>query len=58
MTIQSDHPTLEAARALQSELASRAAEMEDVRRHPADLAAKLAEGGVFKMILPSASCIR
>ncbi len=54
MTIQPDHPTLQAARALQSELSERAAEMEDVRRLPADLAAKLAEGGLFRMITPAA----
>ncbi|MEL6414021.1 MAG: acyl-CoA dehydrogenase family protein, partial [Pseudomonadota bacterium] len=54
MTIQTEHPTLQAARALQSELSERAAEMENVRRLPSDLAAKLAEGGLFKMILPSA----
>lgn len=54
MTIQSEHPTLQAARALQSELSERAAEMEDVRRLPADLAAKLAEGGLFRMITPTA----
>ena len=54
MTIQSEHPTLQAARALQSELSERAAEMEDARRLPADLAAKLAEGGLFRMITPAA----
>lgn len=48
------HPTLDAARALQNELAERAQEMEDVRRLPADLATKLAEGGLFRMITPSA----
>ena len=37
MTIQSDHPTLQAARALQSELAARAAEMEEVAKMLADL---------------------
>lgn len=54
MTILPNHPTLDAARALQSELAERAQEMEDVRRLPADLAAKLAEGGLFRMVTPSA----
>ena len=53
MTIEPKHPTLEAARALQSELAQRAAEMEEVRRLPADLARKLAEGGLFRMVMPS-----
>lgn len=54
MTIEPNHPTLDAARALQSELSQRAQEMEDVRRLPADLAAKLAEGGLFRMITPAA----
>lgn len=53
MTIEPKHPTLEAARALQSELFQRAAEMEEVRRLPADLAHKLAEGGLFRMVMPS-----
>mgnify|MGYP003633809815 CR=1 FL=1 len=39
-------------RALAPELAARAAEMEEVRRLPADLAAKLAKAGVFRMITP------
>ena len=39
-------------RALSPELAARAAEMEEVRRLPADLAAKLAKAGVFRMITP------
>ena len=47
MTMQSQHPTLDAAIALQSELAARAPEMEYARRLPADLAKKLAEGGLF-----------
>ncbi len=34
------------------ELAARAAEMEDARRLPADLAQKLAEAGVFRMVTP------
>lgn len=34
------------------ELAARAAEMEEVRRLPADLAAKLAATGVFRMVMP------
>ncbi len=54
MTIEPKHPTLEAALALQSELAQRAAEMDEVRRLPADLAQKLAEGGLFRMITPAA----
>ena len=39
-------------RTLAPELAARAAEMEEVRRLPADLAAKLAQAGVFRMITP------
>ncbi|MEM6557389.1 MAG: acyl-CoA dehydrogenase family protein, partial [Pseudomonadota bacterium] len=54
MTMQSQHPTLDAAIALQSELSARAPEMEDARRLPADLAKKLAEGGLFRMVTPSA----
>lgn len=54
MTTHSPHPTLEAARALRSELSDRAAEMEEVRRLPSDLARKLAEGGLFRMVTPSA----
>ena len=54
MTIEPNHPTLDAARALQSELSSRAQEMEDVRRLPADLAAKIAQAGLFRMVTPSA----
>lgn len=53
MTVASKHPTLDAARALQPELAKRAQEMEDVRRLPADLAQKMAEAGLFRMITPS-----
>ena len=54
MTIEPIHPTLSAARALQPELTNRAQEMEDVRRLPADLAAKIAEGGLFRMVTPAA----
>lgn len=54
MTIQTEHPTLSAARALKSELFARAQEMEEVRRLPADLAAKLAEAGLFRMVTPAA----
>ncbi|MEM9843122.1 MAG: acyl-CoA dehydrogenase family protein, partial [Pseudomonadota bacterium] len=45
---------LDAARALQSELATRAAEMDEVRRLPRDLAEKLARGGLFRMVTPAA----
>ena len=54
MNVQSKHPTLDAARALQPELFKRAQEMEDARRLPADLAAKLAEAGLFRMVTPAA----
>lgn len=54
MTTHPHHPTLDAARALQSELSDRAAEMEEARRLPSDLARKLAEGGLFRMVTPSA----
>ncbi|MEO1190063.1 MAG: acyl-CoA dehydrogenase family protein, partial [Pseudomonadota bacterium] len=54
MTMESHHPTLDAAKALQPELAARAQEMEEARRLPADLATKLAEGGLFRMVTPAA----
>ena len=54
MTLDVQNPTLDALRALQPELAARAAEMEEVRRLPADLAEKLAATGAFRMITPSA----
>ncbi len=41
-----------AARALVPELAVRAAEMEEARRLPADVARKMAESGLFRMITP------
>lgn len=41
-------------RGLHDTLAGRAAEMDEVRRLPADLAAELASTGVFRMILPRA----
>lgn len=53
MTIASDNPVLDAARALQPEFAERAQEMEDVRRLPADLARKMAETSMFRMITPA-----
>lgn len=46
--------TLAAARALHGELAARAAEMDEARRLPADLAEKLAQTGVFRMVVPKA----
>jgi indole-3-acetate monooxygenase len=54
MTVSSQNPTLVAALALQPELAERAQEMEDVRRLPADLARKMADAGIFRMITPRA----
>ncbi|KCZ92393.1 acyl-CoA dehydrogenase family protein [Hyphomonas johnsonii] len=44
--------TLANARALAPDLAARAAEMDEVRRLPADLAAKLAKAGMFRMVTP------
>lgn len=44
---------LGAARALKPELAARAAEMEAARRLPADLAEKMAEAGIFRMVTPA-----
>lgn len=47
-------PDLTAAAArLTPELAARAGEMETARRLPADLARKLAEAGIFRMVTPS-----
>ena len=54
MTRIDPHPTLTSALSQQEELAARASEMETVRRLPADLAEKLAEGGLFRMVTPSA----
>jgi alkylation response protein AidB-like acyl-CoA dehydrogenase len=44
---------LAAARALVPELTARATEMESARRLPADLAAKMAQAGVFRMVTPA-----
>ncbi len=48
------HPTdlISTARSLVPELAARASEMEAARRLPADLASKLSEAGLFRMITP------
>lgn len=43
---------LAAAQGLAPEIAARAAEMEEARRLPADLAAKLAHAGLFRIALP------
>jgi hypothetical protein len=43
-------PPSDAILPLLPELAARAAEMEDARRLPADLAGKLAAAGVFRMV--------
>ena len=48
-----DLSALDAAKSLQMELQARASEMDDVRRLPADLAQKMAEAGLFRMVLPS-----
>lgn len=48
-----DTDILTAARAFAPELASRAAEMDEVRRLPADLAARLAEAGFFRLVTPA-----
>ena len=42
-----------AVRPVLAELAGRAAEMEEVRRLPADLALKMAQAGVFRMVTPA-----
>ena len=52
MTASTVNPILDAARALQPELTNRAQEMEDIRRLPADLAHKMADAGIFRMITP------
>ena len=53
MTEITTYETLQAALdALTPELADRAAEMEDARRLPADLAGKMAAGGAFRMMTP------
>ncbi|MEM8616802.1 MAG: acyl-CoA dehydrogenase family protein [Pseudomonadota bacterium] len=54
MTYQDAHPTLSAARALQPDLRARAAEMDEVRRLPGDLARTMAEGSLFRMVTPAA----
>ena len=43
---------LDAVQALQPELAKRAAEMEEARRLPTDLAARMAPAGVFRLLTP------
>jgi len=44
---------VDAAKALQGELAARAAEMDAVRRLPADLAETMAASGVFRLVTPA-----
>ncbi len=53
MNAQIEPGVLTAARTLQGELAARAAEMETQRRLPRDLALKLAEAGLFRIVTPS-----
>jgi alkylation response protein AidB-like acyl-CoA dehydrogenase len=43
---------LEAARALGAEIVARAAEVEEARRLPADLAARMAAAGLFRIAMP------
>ena len=43
----------QAAKALDTEIRARADEMEEARRLPADLAEKMAEAGIFRMVLPA-----
>ncbi|MDP1556163.1 MAG: acyl-CoA dehydrogenase family protein [Hyphomonas sp.] len=50
-TVQT-HDPIAAVQPLLAELAARAAEMEEVRRLPADLAQKLAAAGVLRMVTP------
>lgn len=52
-TITTSPDYLSAVQALLPELSSRAAEMEEVRRLPADLAQKMAQAGIFRMVSPS-----
>ncbi|CAN0495681.1 unnamed protein product, partial [Scytosiphon promiscuus] len=53
MTEITTYETLQAAlNALAPELADRAAEMDDARRLPADLAGKMAAAGAFRMMTP------
>ncbi|MDO9338576.1 MAG: acyl-CoA dehydrogenase family protein [Caulobacter sp.] len=45
---------IETARSFQSELRARAPEIEQARRLPADIARKLAQAGLFRMLIPAA----
>lgn len=54
MTDLSTNDVLTAVRALLPDLYSRAGEMEEVRRLPADLAQAMAQAGVFRMVTPAA----
>lgn len=54
MTRHDPHPTLTSALSLQAEIAARADEMDEVRRLPADLARKMAQAGLFRIVTPSA----
>lgn len=53
MTVSAqDHTLLEAVRTLGPDLRNRAAEIEAARRLPADLAARMAALGIFRMVTP------
>ncbi len=49
---QTNQPVLKAVHELAPELAARAAEMEEVRRLPADLAKSMAPSGLFRLLTP------
>lgn len=54
MTRQDTHPTLDAARRIAPALAAEAEAMEQARRLPANLAAMIAEQGLFRLVTPAA----
>lgn len=54
MASQDRHPVYSAAQELLPELKRRAAEMEAVRRLPADMARTMAQAGLFRLVVPAA----
>jgi alkylation response protein AidB-like acyl-CoA dehydrogenase len=54
MARQDSHPLIQAAHSLVPELQTRCEEMEAARRLPFDLAQKMAQAGVFRMVTPAA----